>query len=211
MVTATIRPNMWIKWANIAIRAEAEALRARRAAMETGDHGYLGWENENSIAAVAAVRHAFTHLWEDWKPLIAGARGVPETALVDEVDETDLPLIATTDVPEGDARDEWLAGFAEIVRDRIRVVHLPEPAGETERHPTGVNVSPMAVHFKAERATDAVERMIDFVERVVAAPGSGLEAWAEGRQHVPPGLRETRDSPWEPFPTPEYGADTDTE
>ncbi len=183
-----LRPNMWAKWANIAIRAEAPSWRARNRGVERSEAGpYVAFENEESRTAVTAVRHAFHHLWLDWRDL------------GDAESEKELPPSATTDTPEDVAAFEtWLEGIAAVVLDRDRVVHHPEPSEPTAPHPLGTNVSQQAAYFTAERATDAVDRLLDFLTRVLAAPGIGLEQWAAKRQHVVQGFLDLREHPFLP-------------
>jgi hypothetical protein len=175
--SVSIRPNLWHNWARIALRAEARASAAHRFGLDTGNLAdALEGETLESMVAVSAVRHSFHHLYVDWYPLLG---------LSSEGDEEQVPQLATTDVPADAAElSSWKNRFKEIVIDRNEIVHRAQHNQSVVAHPLGTNTSALDARFTSERATEAVDAMLDFYQRVIGQPSEALGPWAESNGHV---------------------------
>jgi hypothetical protein len=70
--TIAIRPHLWLKWAKLAIRQEQRAKEARFAGSTTTlRYAFAhGQEVEESIQAIAAVRHCLHNLWRVWRDYV---------------------------------------------------------------------------------------------------------------------------------------------
>lgn len=173
--TIAIKPNLWHNWARIAMRAESRAIVARHDGLVTeGDVApFIESETLETMIAVVGVRQSFHHLYLEWQ----------ETLGLDE--ERHVPQLATTDVPLTDADLRiWLGKLAEVVDDRNEIIHVPQESLPVVPHPLGTNTSVFDAHFTMERATRAVDLMLDFYKRVLTSPSEALEVWASKRQHV---------------------------
>lgn len=184
--SVAIRPNLWYHWTEIALRAEARAKDARTAGLaaaeKKGDWGrYSADETHEAMIVVEATRLALTHLEADWR----------ELGYFDGVTSVDIPGEATTDIPE--YLDAWLADIKVLIDDRIRIAHKPQESQIAQPHPAyPSNVSSIASHYTAERASRAVDLLLDFYRRVIESPSDRLAAWAEPRKRVPGDLAEMR-------------------
>lgn len=186
-VTISIRPNLSSHWTEITLRAEARAIEERRAGLasvEQGD-GHAGFsadETYEAMVVVAAARSALTHLEADWRDL--GYFG-------EDVESRDIPRLATTEPPQD--IDGWLAEIKLLINDRIRIAHHPQPSTPGEPHPAyTTHVSSIGAYYTVERATSAVDLLLDFWHRVIDSPSESIAAWAKDRSHVPAGFDESR-------------------
>lgn len=180
-----IRPNLWHNWTRIALRAETRAVAAHERGLMTGDTARaLEDETLESMVAVSAARHAFHHLYLEWWQLLA---------LKPENDESKVPELATTDVSTDPAkRKHWLGDLQDIVDDRNLIVHQVQESRPVVPHSLGTNTSELDALFTAERATRAVDLLLDFYHRVFTAPTPALAAWAAKRRHVPGQFHDAR-------------------
>jgi hypothetical protein len=185
-VTIALRPNLWLNWTRIALHAEARAVAAHARGLSTGDIGpALEAETHETMIAVSGARHAFHHLYLDWHELLG---------LAPEDDEHKVPLLATTDVPANNKeRDDWRADLREIVADRDEIIHVAQISQPAVPHPLGTNTSVLSARFTAERATRAIDLMLDFYRRVIESPTPALAEWSSKHQHVLGDLRRARD------------------
>jgi hypothetical protein len=101
-------------------------------------------------------------------------------------DEPKVPGLATTDLPlvDNDLRS-WLDDLQQVVVDRDEIVHIPQESRPAVPHPLGTNTSEFDARFTAERATRAVDLMLDFYRKVIASPSAEMRPWAAKREHVP--------------------------
>lgn len=175
--TVAVRPNLWHNWTRIAIRSEARAIAAHEKGLATGDIGAaLEGETLESMVTVSATRHAFHHLYLDWYERLG---------LAAHDEESKVPLLATTDVPdEPDERREWLGALREVVAHRDEIIHIAQASQPAVAHPLGTNTSELDARFTAERATRAVDLMLDFYRRVVESPSPALTDWGSKNGHV---------------------------
>ena len=168
------------------MRAERRAIEARRnglAAIEAGrDHAQASAdETHEAMVTVSAARSALTHLQADWTEL-----GLLEGTKIDQI-----PLVAT-EAPRNDEQ-EWLAEIKLLIDDRNEIQHEPQEKGPAEPHPAyPSNVSSIAAYYTTERATAAVDLLLDFYHRVIDSPSDRLADWANDRKHVPSQLDKTR-------------------
>lgn len=183
--TIAIRPNLWHNWARIAMKAEARALAAHRRGISTGEIAdALEAETLECMVAVSGVRHSFHHLYLDCHLLLG---------LEPAGDEPKVPRLATTDLPldDNDLRS-WLDDLQQVVVDRDEIVHISQESRPAVPHPLGTNTSEFDARFTAERATRAVDLMLDFYRKVIASPSAAMRPWAEKRAHVPGDLNNLR-------------------
>jgi hypothetical protein len=170
--TILMRPHLWLNWARISVRQERRAWDARdRGLCQPGSPGsYLGLETEESIEAVTAARHCLHNLWLVWN--LGG-------------DERTATLARLTTANPANAAT-WQTRVTRLVVDRNGVVHHNEATAPAQPHPVyPTNVSGLAASFTAERATEAVDILMDDVLRLVmTAPSPALQAFANDHGHV---------------------------
>lgn len=166
------------------MRAEARAVVAHEQGLEADEVAeYVESETLESMVAVTAVRHSFLHLYLDWQPYLQLGKG----------EEARVPTLATVDGPE-DEEDlrAWLSDLKRVVDDRNEIVHQPQVSEPAVPHPLGTNTSRLDARFTAQRATEAVDLMLDFYRKVIDLPSGALLPWAADRRHVPGDLDAVR-------------------
>lgn len=166
--------HLWLHWAKIAIRQERRAWDARRDGQRvTAFAPYLAKETEEAIEAVAAARHCLHHLSRVWQGPLGLAR------------QKDLTLPKITLAPPI-SPVTWTARVTRLIKDRVEAVHHDEESASARPHPGyATNVSDIAALFTAERATEAVDVMLDDVIRpVLTAPSAPLADFARAHGHV---------------------------
>jgi hypothetical protein len=67
---------------------------------------------------------------------------------------------------------------------RNEIVHRAQNNQSAVAHPLGTNTSALDARFTSERATEAVDAMLDFYQRVIGHPSAALRAWAASNGHV---------------------------
>jgi hypothetical protein len=173
-VTISMRAHLWLHWAKIAIRQERRAWDTRAAGHSEANFGpYIGRETEEAIEAVAAARHCIHNLLRVWEADF----GLPKQSQITFGDFT----TATPADP-----DKWEACVLGLVGHRNEAVHHNEETALTQPHPGyQTNVSGVAAKFTAERATEAVDIMLEDVIRLaMTAPSPALQKFASDYAHV---------------------------
>jgi hypothetical protein len=183
-----VRAHLWLHWAKIAVRQERRAWIARERGQKEADFAaYIGLETEEAIEGIAAARHCIHNFFRVLREL-----GLPnEKKLVLQDFST-----ATSVDP-----DKWLSRVKELIGDRNDAVHHDEVTTPTQPHPGyATNVGGVSVSFTAERATQAVDVMLNDVLRLaLTAPLPALTHFAEDYAHVLAQLDRQRDhgvDPW---------------
>lgn len=146
----------------------------RAAGQREEDFGpYIGRETEEAIEAVAAARHCIHNLFRAWKVDF----GLPKQREITFGDFT----TATPTNP-----NQWKARVLDLVGDRDVAVHHNEQTAPMQRHPGyQANVSDVAAVFTAERATGAVDIMLEDVIRLaMTKPAPALQKFASDTAHV---------------------------
>lgn len=182
--TITIRPHLWLKWAKIAIRQEGRARDARAQGAVMGNRFglNLGLEVEDSIQAVAAVRHCLHNLWLVWRDILNADRltnGGPPL----EREKQLTPSIFTTELPPN--IKEWKARVRSLIGQRDMAVHHEEESAPPVPHPFyPTNVAGLDAAFSYERSREAVDLMMDVFARAMVSPSPALIGWANANSHV---------------------------
>jgi hypothetical protein len=173
--TIAVQPNLWHNWARIAMRAEARAIASRREALTSSEDiaQFIETETLESMVVVLGVRQSFHHLYLEWRDDL----GIDAEHHVAKLATTDLPL---TD----DDLDAWLADVKSVIDDRNEIIHDTPESLPVVPHPLGTNTSVFDARFTLERATRAVDLMLDFYQRVLLSPSAPLSVWSSKRQHV---------------------------
>jgi hypothetical protein len=178
--TISMRPHLWYTWAMIAIRQEHRAWRLRRDGLQQAAFGpYLVQEAHEAMQAVVAARQVLTNLYLVWEETLQlGGEGKLRPA-----------HFTVAELEPG-----WSKRVLQLISDRNGVVHHEERTVPVELHPHYPSgVSHLEVAFTAERATEAVEVMLNGVLRLaITAPAPALEMWASGVGHVPADLDQRR-------------------
>ena len=193
-VKISIRPNLSSNWTVVAIKAEARAIEARRAGIAAKKNGdgfaqFAADETHDSMVAVGAARTALGHLEGDWRQLNLFVRS--KKAKREAKDSPGRWLDYTTDHP--DDTEKWLDDIARLIDDRNEIEHRPQPSTPTEPHPAyPTNVSAIAANYTVDRATAAVDLLLDFWHRIIDSPSAPLAKWASDRSHVPEGFDKHR-------------------
>jgi hypothetical protein len=182
MVSIAIRPHLWYTWAVVAVRQEQRAWRLRQTGVQQEDFApYLVQEAHEAMQAVVGARHALHNLFRVWQPLLglSGERRIRPNHFT------------TSSLQPG-----WEHRVLELINDRDGVVHHNEQTASAQPHPQyPTNVSALEISFTAERATDAVQIMLDDVLRpAITSPPAALRSWAAPIGHVPPDLDMRRAS-----------------
>lgn len=179
-----IRPHLWLKWAKIAIKQERRTAEARAVGAAAGDafiHA-LGQEVEDSMQAVAAVRHCLHNLWRIWLDPIDEARRMAGQSPMRKEGQI-KPTHFTTDLPT-DIR-QWKQSVKELIGKRDEAVHHDEETAPTVPHPFyPTNVSGVDASFSLERVNEAVDLMMDILRQALQSPSPALVEWATGNRHV---------------------------
>jgi hypothetical protein len=166
----------------IAVREEQRAWRLRRAGLQHADFAeFLVSEAHEAMQAVVAARHALHNLFRVWKPMLG----------LDEEKEV-LPRHFTV----ASLQPGWRGRVRLLIADRNGVVHHDEQMAPAQPHPQyPTNVSALEASFTAERATEAVDVMLNDVLRpAIVAPSAALEQWAADVGQVAVGLDYLRTS-----------------
>jgi hypothetical protein len=181
-VSIAMRPHLWYTWAMIAVREEQRAWCLRHTGLQqTGFGPYLVQEAQEAMQAVVAARHALHNLFPVWQPLL----GLSGESKVRPHHFTVASL-----------RPAWEARVLQLIDDRDGVVHHDEQTAPVQPHPQyPTNVSALEASFTAERATEAIEVMLNEVLRpAITAPAPALQRWAADIGHVPTDLDSRRTS-----------------
>jgi len=169
----TIRPHLWIWWAEIAIGQERLAREARH--LETGANvsEQLRDETRASLIAIAASAHALDGLYgvaRDFFPRLDTGRRW-STVL-----ETFKAAFYVRGSAGGGA---WAREFEWLFDQRDAALHHTEETREPVPHPSGLtSVGWANVAFSLEPAERAVDLMLEVVETAVTSPRPPLEEWA---------------------------------
>jgi hypothetical protein len=180
-VTITMKPHLWIAWASIAIRQEQRAWRLRSKGSQQADFGpYLGQETHEAMQAVVAARSAIHNLFRVLETLL----GVNQKKVRPE-------LFTFAQLPK-----DWNERVTALIAVRDGIVHHDEENAPTQPHPGYPTEIPhLAAAFTAERATEAVEMMLNDVFRpAITAPSAALTNWASDFLSVPDNLDQLRSS-----------------
>jgi hypothetical protein len=181
-VSIAIRPHLWYTWAMIAVREEQRAWRLRRMGLQQANFApSLVQEAHEAMQAVVSARHALHNLFRVWQPLLglSGERKVrPHHFTVASLQEA------------------WEERVLQLIDDRDGIVHHDEQTAPVQPHPQyRTDVSALEASFTAERATEAVEVMLNEVLRpAITAPAPALQRWAADIGHVPTDLDSRRTS-----------------
>ena len=167
-----VRPHLWYTWAMIAIREEQRGWLLRRKGRQERDFApYLVQEAQEAMQAVVAARHALHNLFRVWKPMLSlsGERKI-------------RPLHFTT----ASLQPGWQERVLRLIDDRDGVVHHDEQTAPARPHPEyPTNVSALEAAFTAERASEAVDVVLNDVLRpAILAPSTRLDAWASPIVHA---------------------------
>ncbi len=181
-VSIAMRPHLWYTWAMIAVRQEHRAWWLRRTGLQQTDFAaYLVQEAHEAMQAVVAARHALHNLFRVWQPLVQ----LSGESKIRPKHFTVAPLQAG-----------WEQRVLHLIDDRDGIVHHDEQTAPAQPHPQyPTNVSHLEAAFTSERATEAVEVMLNEVLRPsITAPSAALEGWAADIRHVPLDLDSRRSS-----------------
>jgi hypothetical protein len=181
-VNIVMRPHLWYTWAMIAVREEQRAWRLRHMGLQQAKFGpYLVQEAHEAMQAVVAARHALHNLFRVWQPLL-GLSGESK--------------VRPNHFTVASLQPAWEARVLQLIDDRDGVVHHDEQTAPVQPHPQyPTNVSALEASFTAERATEAIEVMLDDVLRpAITAPAPALQRWAADIGHVPTDLDSRRTS-----------------
>jgi hypothetical protein len=170
--TISLRPHVWLNWARIAIRQEGRVWEARNRGLSQPETPgqFMAVETDEAIQAVTASRHCLHNLWRAW--------GLGEN----EKSVTLRNLTTATSTNPA----TWRTRLKQLVIDRNGVVHHDEVTTPAQPHPVyATNVSGLAASFTAERATEAVDVLLNDVLRlVITAPAPALATFARDYGHV---------------------------
>jgi hypothetical protein len=181
-VSFSIRPHLWYTWAYIAVRQEQRAWRLRHEGLKHSEFGpYVVQEAQDAMQAVVAARHALHNLYRVWRPLLSvSGEG----------------KIRPHHFTAASVRQGWSSRIGNLIEDRNGVVHHDEETAPARQHPQyPTSVSQLEASFTAERATAAVDVMLNEVLRpAIDHPSPALAGWAAGIEHVPCDLDARRAS-----------------
>jgi hypothetical protein len=181
---------MWPRWARLAIEFELASWKARWLAigLVSDDRQYataIGDEMQNSFQGIAAASHAIDGFYGairdfaaiDRRTLDAWRRN--RTPRPSRILET---LKRAFHVGEPAAGWGDAAQLPDLFRLRDAALHHAERESETSLHPLGTGVSQEAATYTAERASWAVELMLDVIGTCLINPRPNSRDYAERRQ-----------------------------
>jgi len=184
MATVSVRPHLWVWWADIAVDQERSARGARREALAQGIHGEgfgeaLMLETRASLIGVSASAHALDALYGVFSTIIPSPPTGTRWSRILEAFRRAF-FVRGRAGGGGWARElEWLFDL------RDAAVHHEEEDREPVPHPTGTHVSWATAAYSLEAASRAVDLLFDVLETAVATPRPPLEPWAaQYRQSV---------------------------
>ena len=186
-VAVQMQTHMLLHWSDIAIEQERLAWAARRKlelqvaeAKATGKGLELGREFQPSLIAIAAASHALDALYGELRDLALP----PELAAKWKANPRLGPsrprkLHETLKHGFRISADQWETRLDRLFELRDGAVHPKSLSQNSEPHPPfDVNTAIEYVVYRSERATEAVDLLLEILEICVERPKPALERWA---------------------------------
>jgi hypothetical protein len=192
-----MRSNFDIKWFQIALAHEQQAIEARARAVTAADGSQemgeaFDEELQATMVVVAACAFAIDALYEKINELLDPAeRSTAKSSRPGRIAET---FKLALDL--GKRGQELQESIPKLFKLRDELVHFRGEDHESQPHPTGKsNVSKENSVFTVELATWAVDLALEVLTTAYRSPRpkhTALVTWAEQAAHVPEWLEELR-------------------
>jgi hypothetical protein len=177
---------MPLHWSDVAIEQERLAWMARHEleseveeAKASGKGLDLNTELHPSLIAIAAVSHALDALYGEIRDL-ALPPAIAAKWKADPRSGPSRPLKLHEALKHGFriSAQQWRSGLVDLFQLRDGAVHPELVFQESEPHPLGVSTALEHVDYRCEKATEAVDLLLEILETCAGQPKPSLEQWA---------------------------------
>lgn len=177
---------MLLHWSDIAIEQERLAWAARREleseieeAKASGKGLDLNRELHPSLVAIAAASHALDALYGELRDLALPAE-IAAKWKADPRSGPSRPLKLQEALKHGFriSAQQWRRELEALFQLRDGAVHPELVFQESEPHPLGVSTALEHVAYRCEKATEAVDLLLEILETCADEPKPSIEQWA---------------------------------
>jgi hypothetical protein len=202
LARVAIKSRMWLTWARLATRSEAQSHEARSRMIErkqkaVGEAAELLVEEfEPALISVVSAAFAIDALYGAIRGMCAvppdlaqswSGNRVPRHAQILETLKLGFSV--------GRKAQRWTTNFEWLFGARDNAAHPIEEFKEPSLHPVLGGVAPVYIAYSPETATRAVDLMLDVFSACVGSPKLRLtELWAEGETHFVDRLLKQREA-----------------